>query len=119
MAANYNVSVICLIRYPNRTQHQRKRKQLCEENGLWLRRASKRKRKERTVERTEKEKSMQSDFVRLEKEEDEEVWDNRKGKQQIGKSHNETVEIEEENDERLDRGIWNQGDPGRIELAKT
>ncbi|KZS06439.1 Uncharacterized protein APZ42_030107 [Daphnia magna] len=100
MAANYNASVICLIRYPNGTQHtkyvlvsgggikysksrdgllseqlwhrywnkkQKKRQQLCEENGLWLWRASKRKRKERTVERTEKEKSMQSDLERLEK----------------------------------------------------
>ncbi|XP_045033816.1 desmoplakin-like isoform X1 [Daphnia magna] len=170
MAADYNASVICLIRYPNGTQHtkyvlvsgggikysksrdgvlteqlwhrywnkkQKKRQQLCEENGLWLERASKRKRKERTVERTEKEKSMQSDLERLEKEEDEEVWDNRKGKQRkrerqfdnesveseeeynerldsgienqnIGKSHNETVESEEDNDERLERGIWNQ-----------
>ncbi|KZS01770.1 Uncharacterized protein APZ42_001468, partial [Daphnia magna] len=33
------------------------------------------------------EKSMQSDFERLEKEEDDEVWDNRKGKQKRRKDN--------------------------------
>ncbi|XP_045023559.1 golgin subfamily A member 6-like protein 2 isoform X1 [Daphnia magna] len=154
MAADYNASVICLIRYPNGTQHtkyvlvsgggikysksrdgvlteqlwhrywnkkQNKRQQLCEENGLWLERASKRKRKERTVERTEKEKSMQSgnrkqrkrerqfDNESVESEEEyNERLDSGIENQNIGKSHNETVESEEDNDERLERGIWNQ-----------
>ncbi|KAK4045605.1 hypothetical protein OUZ56_033292 [Daphnia magna] len=104
----------------------KKRQQLSKENGLWLGRASKRKRKERTMERTEKEKIMQSDLERLEKEEDEEVWDNRKGKQVIRKitqrdsrkrrrkrrkigQGNLKSEYEKEYDGRWDRGIGSQG----------
>ncbi|KAI9552527.1 hypothetical protein GHT06_020369 [Daphnia sinensis] len=78
MAENFNASVVCLIRYPNGTQHtkyvlasgggiqfaqsedgilidqlwvrhwnkkQEKRQKLCEENGIWLERASKRERR--------------------------------------------------------------------------
>lgn len=62
------------------------------------------------MERTEKEKSMHSDKERLENEEDEEVWDNRMGKQRKKErpSNNESVEREEENKERLDSGLGNQ-----------